>query len=373
MKIPFNSPYHAQNSFRHIKRALKRIQFEDFARVCEERLQSLCKTEFVHLTNSCTGALEIAAHLCELLPGDEVILPSYTFTSTANAIALRAAVPVFIDCCENSMNIDLDLAEEAITSKTKAIIIVHYAGIMCDVFKARAIADRYNLILIEDAAQAIGSTFDGKSPGELSDFATLSFHHTKNVICGEGGCITSNKETYRHKIEILRDKGTNRRAFLRGAIDKYTWCDVGSSYVLSDLNASVLLAQLEEINTINAKRNTIWDSYFKAFQALYRDGSVDLPPVNKQCSHNAHIFYLILNSDTERKKFIQFMASKGIQTTSHYEPLHQTDFAKRYARIGSTMQNTEKNAPRLVRLPIYPSLGSKKQKFVSEAVISYFH
>ncbi len=320
------------------------------------------------LTHSCTGALEMACLLANLEPGDEVILPSYTFVSTANAVALRGAVPVFVDIREDTLNIDESLIEAAISDKTKAIIAVHYAGVVAEMDAINKIAERHDLFVIEDAAQALFSTYHGRQAGTLSHAAAFSFHETKNVLSGEGGALILRDEPAFHRAEILREKGTNRSQFFRGAIDKYTWVDLGSSYLPGELVAAFLYAQLEQAEAITRYRLDVCDAYRKAFADLEQQGRIRLPVVPPHCEANGHMFYLLLDGMDDRTAFIDAMKAAGVMTPFHYVPLHSAPAGRKFGRVHGEMTVTNEQSARLVRLPVYYGLGEHLSEVIEAAL-----
>ena len=328
----------------------------------------------VLLTTSCTSALEMAALLCGIQPGDEVILPSYTFCSTADAFVQRGAKLVFVDVRADTMNIDEKKIERAITAKTKVICAVHYAGVACEMDAIMAIARKHNLKVVEDAAQAICSTYKGKPLGTIGDYGCLSFHETKNFSMGEGGAIIINTNTADiEKAEIIREKGTNRSKFWRGQIDKYTWVDYGSSYLPSDMNAAYLWAQLEKADEIQNWRMKIWDTYQKAFSKLEKSGKVRLPVIPKDCVHNAHMFYLIMKNLDERTAFIAYMKEHDILAVFHYIPLHSAPAGISFGRFDGTDEITTEYSDRLVRLPLYYGLTEQDQQKVIDTALSFYN
>ncbi|OLF81344.1 dTDP-4-amino-4,6-dideoxygalactose transaminase [Maricaulis sp. W15] len=320
------------------------------------------------LTHSCTGALEMACLLADLQPGDEVILPSYTFVSTANAVALRGAIPVFVDIRDDTLNIDERLIEAAITERTKAVIVVHYAGVVAEMDAINAIASKHGLFVIEDAAQALFSTYRGRQAGTLSDAAAFSFHETKNILSGEGGALIVRDEALFHRAEIIREKGTNRSQFFRGAIDKYTWVDLGSSYLPSELVAAFLYAQLERAAEIIQYRRDVCSAYQEAFTALEAKGRLRLPVTPDHCESNGHMFYLILNNIEDRSAFIEAMKAAGIMTPFHYVPLHSAPAGRRLGRVEGSMANTDSLSERLVRLPVYYGVKDEVSRVVEVAL-----
>ena len=311
------------------------------------------------LTHSCTASLEMAAMLADIQPGDEVILPSFTFVSTANAFVLRGGVPVFVDIRPDTLNIDEKLVEQAITRRTKAIIAVHYAGIACEMAKLSAIAKKHGLFLIEDAAQAVLSTYKGCPLGSIGDLAALSFHETKTLLSGEGGALLVNDPALCERAEILREKGTNRGQFFRGQVDRYTWLDIGSSYLPSDLIAAFLWAQLESARDIVRRRLAIWDRYHGLFAGAERKGLLRRPVVPEGCGHNGHMYHLLLRNLRERERLIAEMKRAGVMLTFHYVPLHSSPAGLRFGRQAGPMTVTDETADRLVRLPLW--LGVEPQ------------
>jgi len=325
----------------------------------------------VLLTHSCTAALEMSAILADIQPGDEVILPSYTFVSTANAFALRGAVLKFVDIREDTLNLNEGLIEAAITDKTKVIVPVHYAGIACEMDAIMSIAAKHDLIVIEDAAQGVNATYKGRYLGTIGHLGCYSFHETKNYISGEGGALVVNDERFAGRAEIVREKGTNRRKFLRGEVDKYTWVDIGSSYLPSEMIAAFLYAQLEESEKINNKRRYIWRTYYDSLSPLQEEGLLRLPFVPNGCNHNAHMFYLILPTNKSRDGLISYFQERGIQSVFHYIPLHTSPMG---VRVGSYMKRlsvTERLSSRLLRLPCYYELTGEDQSTIINAIRSY--
>jgi dTDP-4-amino-4,6-dideoxygalactose transaminase len=340
-----------------------------FTKRCEKLLEERLGAPRVLLTTSCTHALELAALLIDISPDDEVIMPSFTFVSSANAFALRGAKPVFVDVERRTMNLDAQFVREAITAKTKAIVPVHYAGVACEMDALIEIAEKANAIIVEDAAQCIGASYRGKSLGTLGALGCMSFHETKNLHCGEGGALIVNDDRLVERAEILREKGTNRSRFLRGEIDKYTWVGVGSSYIASELNAAFLLAQLEEIDAINARRMERWSHYMKNLRGL---NAVELPDPPTDAGHNAHIFWLKVESQKTQTELIEFLKARGIQATFHYVPLHSTDIGKTIGRFSGTDAHTTVGSEGLVRLPLHHSLSAAEQDRAITAVREFF-
>ncbi len=324
-----------------------------YTHLSQQYLQRLIHSNKVLLTNSCTSALEMAAILADIQPGDEIIMPSFTFPSTANAFVLRGGVPVFVDIREDTLNMDERLIEKAITPKTKAIVPVHYAGVACDMETIGSLAKAYNLTVIEDAAQSVMSAYQGKPVGSQGDLSAFSFHYTKNITSGFGGCLCINNDIYSERADIVFEKGTNRKAFFQGKVDQYTWVDVGSSYQLSELMAAVLFAQLEKMEEITASRMMVWNRYHRAFEAEALKTWVRRPMIPSDCVHNAHIYYLLLPGKDYRDRFIDVLSKKGIDVRFHFMPLHNSPAGIRYSRSSDSMENTQALSQRLVRLPLW--------------------
>ena len=372
--IPFNKPFIIENEFKYIEDAInnKCILRGDgfYTKKCHDFLENKLNCKKALLTHSCTAALEMAAILLDLNNGDEVIMPSYTFVSTANAFVLRGAVPVFVDIRPDTLNIDENLIEKAISSKTKAICVVHYAGVACEMDKIMEIAKKYNLAVIEDAAQALGSFYKEKPLGTIGDFGCFSFHETKNIISGEGGALIINNEKCIERAEIIREKGTNRSKFFRGQVDKYTWVDIGSSYLPSDMIAAFLFSQLENIDKINEKRLDIWNKYDEFFKQY--DSYIRRPIIPQNCKHNAHMYYILFKDLDTRTKFIDYMKENNILTVFHYIPLHSSPAGKKYCKTFGSMDNTNKYSNLLVRLPMFYELNNKDLDFILKTVSKFF-
>ncbi len=328
-----------------------------YTKRCHTWLEQNTGADKALLTHSCTAALEMAAILANIQPGDEVIMPSYTFVSTANAFVLRGAVPVFVDIRSDTLNIDENLIEAAITTKTRAIVPVHYAGVACEMDTIMEIALRHGLLVIEDAAQGMMSKYKGRPLGSIGDFGCYSFHETKNVISGEGGALLVNNPMFSERAEMIREKGTNRSKFFRGQVDKYTWVEVGSSYLPGEIVAAFLCAQIEEASSISTRRLEVWDRYHEAFAALEVDGRLRRPVIPAGCAHNAHMYYLLLRDLNDRSNFISSMKSQGVNCVFHYVPLHSSPYGERVARSHGPMTVTENLADRLVRLPLWVGLA----------------
>jgi dTDP-4-amino-4,6-dideoxygalactose transaminase len=357
--IKFNKPYMTGRELWFISQAHANGHLSGdgaFTRRCHAWLEERTGCAKALLTHSCTAALEMAALLLELQPGDEVIMPSFTFVSTANAFVLRGAVPVFVDIRADTLNIDEDLVEAAITPRTKAVCVVHYAGVGCEMDAIMAIARRHGLAVVEDAAQGIFSTYRGRPLGSIGAFGALSFHETKNVISGEGGALLVNDPACVERAEIIREKGTNRSRFFRGQVDKYTWVEVGSSYLPSEILAAFLAAQLEEAEDITRRRLAIWDRYHAWAEPFERRGMLRRPIVPAHCTHNAHMYYLLLPSLERRTAFIDGLKQRGVGAVFHYIPLHSSPAGLRYGRSAGELPVTDSTSDRLVRLPLWAGL-----------------
>jgi len=369
--IPFNVPLVLGKETEYISKAMadKRLSGNgDFSKKCVNFFENQTKTAKAVMTTSCTHALEMSAILADIKPGDEVIMPSYTFTSTANAFVLRGAVIVFVDIRKDTMNIDETLIEAAITSRTKAIVAVHYAGVSCEMDVIMQIAKKHHLFFIEDAAQGVMSLYKGRALGSIGDFGCYSFHETKNYTCGEGGAILINKAEYIERAEIIWEKGTNRHKFFRGEVDKYTWVDIGSSYLLSEINAAYLWAQLECAEEVNKDRLRTWNAYYNALKPFADKGLLELPFVPKHCTHNAHMFYIKLKNLQERNKIIDALKKEGIMAIFHYIPLHSAPAGKKFGRFSGSDVNTTKESERLLRLPMFYKLGSDMNTRITETI-----
>jgi len=359
MKTPFNRPHYEASGLRYMADTFRRGVTSGegiYSRRCQEWLERRLGCRKALLTSSCTAALEMAALLLQVRPGDEVVMPSFTFPSTANAFLLRGAKPVFVDIRPDTMNLDETLVEAALTRKTKALVPVHYAGIPAEMDALGALARRRNLVLIEDAAQGILSTYKKRFLGTIGDIGTISFHETKILISGEGGALLLNDKKWIDRAEILREKGTDRSRFFRGEVDKYTWVDFGSSYVQSDILAAFLWSQFERSGSILAARLKIWNAYHKAFDAFERSGRIRRPTVPGHCTHNGHIYYLVLPDRRRRDAFIRRSKEKGIHAIFHYVPLHQSRMGSRFCRTSGRLEHTVQAGERIVRLPIWPGL-----------------
>ena len=373
--VDFNVPPCVGDEIGFVKQAIESHKIcgdGAFTKKCHAWMEQKFNAQKVLLTTSGTTALDMALLMCDLKPGDEVILPSYTFSSTATAAVLAGAKLVFVDIRPDTMNIDETKIEAAITDKTKVIIAMHYAGVSCEMDTIMNIAAKYNLIVVEDAAQGVMSTYKGKYLGTIGTFGCYSFHETKNYSMGEGGAIVINDPKYNEKAEILREKGTNRAKFFRGQVDKYTWVDFGDSYLPSEMNAAYLWAQLLHADEINENRKATWNRYYEAFAPLAKKGLFDIPTVPVGCEHNAHMFYLKCRDLEQRQEFIKFMKDRQLYCVFHYIPLHSAPAGYRFGRFNSTDTYTTKESERLVRLPMYFGLTEDDGDKVIEGVKAFF-
>lgn len=371
--IPFNKPFIIGSELSYIAGAVAQGHLSgdgSYSKLCHSWFEEKLGARRALLTHSCTGALEMAAILCDIQPGDEVILPSYTFVSTANAFVLRGGVPVFVDIRPDTLNIDEKLIEAAITPHTRAIVPVHYAGVSCEMDRIMDIARRHNLLVVEDAAQALLSTYKGRALGSIGHFGCLSFHETKNIISGEGGALLVNDERFIKRAEIIREKGTNRSQFFRGEVDKYTWVDIGSSYLPSELISAFLYAQLEHADEITEKRCHICNAYASQLAPLQQAGKLRLPTFDSDS--NGHMFYILLDSLDTRTRLIAYLKAQGILPVFHYVPLHSSPAGRKYGRIGSTMAVTDDLSERLLRLPLYYDMSDENIARVSAAIHDFF-
>jgi dTDP-4-amino-4,6-dideoxygalactose transaminase len=373
-KIPFNKPYMTGKEIWYISQAHHAGQLAgdgQFTRKCHQWLEAQANCHKALLTHSCTAALEMSAILADLEPGDEVIMPSYTFVSTANAFVLRGAVPVFIDIRPDTLNIDEALVESAITGRTRAIVPVHYAGVGCEMDTLQQIAVKHKLLLIEDAAQALMASYKGQPLGGFGDLGCFSFHETKNIISGEGGALIINNPQYAEKAEIIREKGTNRSTFFRGQVNKYTWIDKGSSYLPGELIAAFLYAQFEEAQTIITIRLRLWEYYHQLLKPLETDGKLRRPVIPLECEHNAHMYYILLPDLQTRTKLISHLDAHGINSVFHYVPLHSSPAGRNYGRVNGDMDNTNQISDCLLRLPLFPELGISEIETVVKCINSF--
>ena len=373
--IDFNRPAFTGKEFEYIRDAVERGMLCGdgiYTKKCSAWMEERFHVGHVMLTTSCTHALEMAAFLADIQPGDEVIMPSYTFVSTADAFVLRGARIVFVDIRPDTMNIDERLIEQAITDKTRAIVPVHYAGVACEMDTIMEIAHRHGLKVVEDAAQGVMSSYKGRALGTIGDFGCYSFHETKNYSMGEGGALVINNPAYNERAEILREKGTNRAKFFRGQVDKYTWVDFGDSYLPSELNAAYLWAQLLHADEINNDRMNTWNAYRAAFQPLADAGKVELPVIPADCVHNAHMFYLKCKDLEERTALIRHLKNNDILAVFHYIPLHSAPAGEKFGRFDGTDVYTTAESERLVRLPMYYGLTESDRKQVIEKVLEFY-
>ena len=373
--ILFNKPPYAGNEKEYIAEAIAANKIcgdGQFTKKCHALLEKMTGSQKVLLTTSGSHALEMAALLCGLEPGDEVILPSFTFSSTANAFVLAGARLVFVDVRPDTMNIDETKIEAAITERTKVIVVMHYAGVACEMDTIMDLARRHGLMVVEDAAQGVMSTYKGRALGTIGDFGCYSSHETKNYSMGEGGALIINNEAYNERAEILREKGTNRSKFFRGQVDKYTWVDFGDSYLPSELNAAYLWAQLEQADSINENRLATWKAYDEAFAPLKAQGKLELPVIPEGCVHNAHMYYLKLKNLQERTAFINYMKENDVHTVFHYVPLHSAPAGLKFGRFAGEDVYTTKESERLVRLPLYYGLAQEDLEKVIRLVYDFF-
>ena len=372
MKVPFNKPYMTGKELFYIAEAHFNSMLAGdgpFTKKCHRWLEEQMGAQKALLTHSCTAALEMAAILADIQPGDEVIMPSYTFVSTANAFVLRGGVPVFVDIRPDTLNIDETLIEAAITPRTKAIVPVHYAGVACEMDTIMDIARRHNLLVIEDAAQGVLSSYKGKTLGTIGHMGAYSFHETKNVISGEGGALLINDTRFIERAEIIREKGTNRSQFFRGEVDKYTWVDVGSSYLPGEVIAAFLWAQLESASSITRQRLEVWDRYHQLMAPFERQGMLRCPIAPEECAHNAHMFYVLIAPEFDRQFILNHLKANQINAVFHYVPLHTSPAGKRYARTCGDLKVTDDLSERLIRLPLWFGLQQNEQEKVANLLV----
>lgn len=376
MSIAFNVPPYVGKELDYVRQAVEvnhKISGDGpFTGLCHKWIQEHCDTQKALLTTSGTTALEMAALLCDIKPGDEVILPSFTFSTTATAFVLVGAKLVFVDVRPDTMNSDEKKIERAITEKTRVIVAVHYAGVSCEMDTIMRIAHEHNLLVVEDAAQGVMSSYKGKPLGSIGDFGCFSFHETKNYSMGEGGALLIKNSKYNDRAEIIREKGTNRQRFLRGQVDKYTWEEYGSSYLPSDMNAAYLWAELEEADLINDNRLKTWDTYYQALLPLASGGKLELPVIPDGCKHNAHMFYVKLRDLEERTSFISYLKDRGITSVFHYIPLHSSPAGMRFGHFDGDDQYTTSESNRLARLPLYFNLEKKDLDYIISSIYSFF-
>lgn len=373
-QIPFNKPYMTGNELRYISQAHATGHLSGdgpFTKKCHQWLENSIGCKKALLTHSCTAALEMAAILIDLHPYDEVIMPSYTFVSTANAFVLKGAVPVFIDIHPGTLNMDESLIEAAITDKTKAIVAVHYAGVACEMDTIMEIARKHNLFVVEDAAQGVMCTYKGRPLGSIGHFGALSFHETKNVISGEGGAILINDDRFIERAEIIREKGTNRGQFFRGEVDKYTWVDIGSSYLPSELIAAFLWAQMEDAEQITAKRLSSWAIYDKLLYGIETVGHFRRPIIPGQCVHNAHMYYLLFPNLDFRTAIMASLKEKGFHSVFHYVPLHSSPAGIKYGRVSGSLRVTDEISNRLLRLPLWVGMDEESIALICKEIMHH--
>lgn len=376
IRIPFNIPPYVGHEMEYLQKACevnhKICGDGPFTKQCKAWVEEKTGTAGCLMTTSGTSALEMAAHLSHIQPGEEVIMPSYTFCSTADAFVLKGAVPVFVDIRPDTMNLDETLLEDAITDKTRAIAAVHYAGVSCEMDTILEIAGRHHLTVVEDAAQGVMSSYKGRALGTLGDFGCYSFHETKNYSMGEGGAILIRDPEKISEAEILREKGTNRSQFFRGQIDKYTWVDYGSSFLPSELNAAYLMAQLDRADAINHARLARWEQYYRLLSPLAAEGRIELPVIPKDCVHNAHMFYIKTRDLEERQALIQALREQGILAVFHYIPLHSSPAGRKFGRFHGEDRYTTKESERLLRLPMYYSLTEENVNDVVSVIEEFY-
>ncbi len=374
--IAFNKPPYTGNEEKYVLESMKSSKISgdgEFTKKCTEWFEKKLRCKKALLTTSCTHALEMAAILLDIQEGDEVIMPSYTFVSTANAFVLRGAKIVFIDIRPDTMNIDETKIEQAITDKTKAIVPVHYAGVACEMDTIMDIATRHNLFVVEDAAQGMMSSYKGKALGTIGHFGTFSFHETKNYTsAGEGGLLIINDEKFIHRAEIIREKGTNRSQFFRGMVDKYSWVDVGSSYLMNDVSAAYLWGNLVFADEINKDRLDSWNTYYHALKDLEVKGSIDLPTIPKECVQNAHMFYIKVKDIKERTALIEYLKQNDINSVFHYVPLHSAPAGEKFGKFSGDDRYTISESERLVRLPIYFNMKKIELELIVDTIYRYF-
>jgi dTDP-4-amino-4,6-dideoxygalactose transaminase len=374
LDISFNSPELTGKELEFMKKAVSRRHLSgngNFTVLCQERLERELRAKKVLLTTSCTAALEMSAILLDVQPGDEVIVPSFTFVSGANAFVLRGAKPIFVDIRKDTLNIDENLVEAHITPKTKAIVIVHYAGVACEMEALLAISKKHRIPIVEDNAHGLFGTYRGQPLGSFGTFATQSFHETKNVMCGEGGALVVNESSFVDRAEVLWEKGTNRKKFFAGLVDKYTWVDIGSSFLLSDLLAAFLFAQLEQAEKIQSIRHGVWSYYNGALSSQCPQLDIELPQVPTDCRHAAHLFYILLPNQNRRDELIRFLRSRGIGSAFHYLPLHLSPMGRQFGYQEGDFPVTEDISGRLVRLPFHNGLTREEQDRVILAIAEF--
>lgn len=374
--IPFNKPPFIGNEEKYVLKAMYSDKISGdgfFSKKCQDWFEEKLKCKKTLLTPSCTHALEMAAMLIDIESNDEVIMPSYTFVSTANAFVLRGAKIVFVDIRPDTMNINEKLIEKAITNKTKAIVPVHYAGVGCEMDIIMKIANKYNLFVIEDAAQGMMSSYKNKPLGTIGHLGAFSFHETKNYTSGgEGGLLIINDSSFKERAEIIREKGTNRSRFFRGMVDKYSWIDIGSSYLMNEISAAYLWGQLEKVDEINEDRLKSWNMYYEGLKVLRDKGYIELPHIPVECKHNGHIFYIKVRDLNIRIKLMEYLKSKGIYSVFHYVPLHSSEAGKRFGKFNGVDKFTTKESERLIRLPMYYGLKKEEIIFIINRIKEFY-
>ena len=372
--IPFNKAIYLTDSLDYVTDAIQSTKISGdgkYTKLCNEWMEQRFHAKKVLMTTSCTAALEMAAILLDIQPGDEVIMPSYTFVSTANAFVLHGAKIVFVDIRPDTMNIDENVIEQAITDKTKAIVVVHYAGVSCEMDTIMDISKKYQIPVVEDAAQGVMASYKGKALGTIGDLGCYSFHETKNYTMGEGGALLINNEKYTERAEIIREKGTNRSKFFRGEIDKYSWVDMGSSFLPSEINVAYLYGQLLMADEINQDRMDTWNEYDRSLREIAREKGVELPVVPKDCIHNAHMYYIKLNDVEQRSEFIRYGKENGFSCVFHYVPLHSAEGGMKFGAFFGEDKYTIKESDRLVRLPLYYGMTAEVKKLITKSVVQY--
>jgi len=370
--IPFNKPYMTGRELDCIARAHANGRLSgdgSFTKKCHEWLEQKMGIKKALLTHSCTAALEMTAILADIKPGDEVIMPSFTFVSSANSFVLRGAVPVFVDIRQDTMNIDENLIEAAITPRTKVIVAVHYAGVSCEMDRIMDIAHRHQLIVVEDAAHAIMSSYKGKALGSIGHMSTFSFHETKNIVAGEGGALLINDLRFIERAEIIREKGTNRSLFFRGQVDKYTWVDIGSSYLPGEIIAAFLWAQMQDAEIITKMRLALWQKYHDSLVILEAAGKIRRPIIPNGCGHNAHMYYILLEQGIDRQKVLEEFARHDIGAVFHYVPLHSSPAGERFGRAHGQLDITNSVSERLIRLPLWIGLTEAQQELIIKTLV----
>ncbi|MGJ8563542.1 MAG: dTDP-4-amino-4,6-dideoxygalactose transaminase [Alphaproteobacteria bacterium] len=369
--IPFNRAHLNGRELDNIKQAYSKGRLSGnghFSKLCEVWLETQTQAKRALLTHSCTGALEMTALLLDIAPGDEVIMPAYTFVSTANAVVLRGGVPVFADIRTDTLNIDETKIEALITPRTRSIWPVHYAGVACEMDPILSIANKHSLSVVEDAAQGIMATYKGRPLGSMGDFGTFSFHETKNVTCGEGGALLINKERFIHRAEIIHEKGTDRREFSRGHVDRYTWQDIGSSFTLGELAAAFLHSQFETARSITDQRLVLWKHYHEALKPLEKSGHLRRPVIPVSCQHNAHMYYVILARDVDRAQVLTALKEKGVQAVFHYVPLGKSPAGGKFTKRSTELPVTEDLSTRIIRLPLWADMTLSQVEYVCESL-----